>query len=85
MGALVVARPGLHPSLFLKCIGPCGRPSGAQSTPTLSLKCIAHKDPRPYDTPIPLLRVEEEVGNWWSGQRNVGYRVPIVGLLAVGE
>ena len=40
---------------------------------------------RPYDTPVPLLRVEEEVGNWWSGQRNVGYRVPIVGLLAVGE
>ena len=66
-------------------MGLCGRPSGAQSTPTLSLKCIAHKDPRPYDTPVPLLRVEEEVGNWWSGQRNVGYRVPIVGLLAVRE
>jgi hypothetical protein len=40
---------------------------------------------RPYDTLIPLLCVEEEAGNWWSGQRNVGYRVPIVALLAVGE
>ena len=35
--------------------------------------------PRPYYTPIPLLRVEEEVGDWWKGQMQVlslALRVP---------